>query len=120
MNIFRASVLALIAALLSAASQIILKFASARLSLTVEGILFNVPFIVGFMLLAVTAFMFLYALKFGELTVLYPLLATSYVWVVIASPYFFPTDSLNVMKIIGIFFIIAGVTAIGNGIKVNA
>jgi len=118
--LIRASILALIAALLSATSQIILKFASATFEFSVEGILFNIPLIIGFGLLGVTAFLFLYALKFGELTVLYPLLATSYIWVVLASPLIFPSDSFSVVKFIGVAFIICGVTAIARGTKVSS
>jgi len=120
MHIIRASILALVAALLSAVAQIVLKFASEDFALSVEGILFNVPFIAGFFLLVITAALFMKALKFGDLNVLYPLLATSYVWVVIVSPLIFPSDSLNTLKIIGVAFIVLGTSAIGKGISRGA
>ena len=54
------------------------------------------------------------ALRGGQLSVLYPIIALTYVWVTILSPMFFK-DDINASKIIGLALIIAGVSFIGAG-----
>jgi len=54
------------------------------------------------------------ALRNGQLSVLYPIIALTYVWVAILSPMFFD-DVLNAPKIAGVAFIVAGVSFIGFG-----
>jgi multidrug transporter EmrE-like cation transporter len=108
--------LVIVAALLSATAQILFKFASGRLEFSFMGLITNVPLLIGLVVYGLVALIFILALKGGELSVLYPLLATAYVWVAIASPILFPEDSLNVFKVIGIAVIIFGVYSIGRGI----
>ena len=55
------------------------------------------------------------AFKGGELSILYPIIALNYVWVSIASPIFFETDSMNILKWIGVAFIVLGISALGMG-----
>ena len=102
------------ASLLLSCAQLLLKRASGSFALTFAGI-FQLELILGIALLGVTAVLFIIALRGGELTVLYPLMATSYVWVAIASPIFFPSDSLNALKLAGIGSIILGVYSIARG-----
>ena len=64
---------------------------------------------------AVAAMLMLTAFKHGELSVVYPIIATSYIWVSILSPTFFPADYMSAVKWLGIFFIIIGVTAVSLG-----
>ena len=54
------------------------------------------------------------ALRGGQLSVLYPIIALTYVWVTILSPMFFK-DDINAPKIIGLALIIVGVSFIGAG-----
>ena len=114
---YRSILIVLIASLLSATAQILFKTASGAIGYTLGSFVFNIPLILGFIVYAMVAFLFLIALKDGELTVLYPLLATAYIWVAIVSPFFFPTDSLTLMKIIGILTIISGVYCMGRGMQ---
>jgi multidrug transporter EmrE-like cation transporter len=114
---YRSILIVLIASILSATAQILFKTASKSLNYTLGSFVFNIPLIIGFIVYAMVAFLFLIALKNGELTVLYPLLATAYVWVAIASPFFFQTDSLTGLKIVGILTIITGVYCMGRGMQ---
>ena len=107
-------VLVFIVSLLLSGAQLLLKKASETFALSIEGI-FQLELILGVGLLGITAVLFIIALRGGELTVLYPLMAASYVWVAIASPFFFPTDSLNAVKIVGIGSVIFGVYSIARG-----
>lgn len=102
------------ASFLLSCAQLLLKKASGSFALTFVGI-FQIELILGIALLGITAVLFVIALRGGELTVLYPLMATSYVWVAIASPIIFPSDSLNTLKMAGIGSIIIGVYSIARG-----
>ena len=54
------------------------------------------------------------ALRDGQLSVLYPIIALTYVWVTILSPMFF-NDVINAYKVIGVGLIVVGVSFIGLG-----
>lgn len=68
----------------------------------------------GISLYAVGSILMILAFRGGELSILYPLLAFSYIWVSIASPIFFP-DVMNPVKWAGIVFIMLGISAVGVG-----
>lgn len=111
----KAIVLVLFSTLFTSVGQIFLKQGSIGLSLDLFSQLTNYALILGFICYTLGASILIVALKYGELTVLYPLYATNYIWVSILSPIFFPTDSMNPLKWIGVFVIIIGMTLIGNG-----
>jgi len=100
--------------LITSTAQILYKLGANRLSLDIFSLLTNVPLFLGIFLYLVAAVILLLALKHGELSVLYPIVATSYIWVSLLSSYFFK-EVINTYKWIGIFFIIIGVTLIGIG-----
>jgi multidrug transporter EmrE-like cation transporter len=52
------------------------------------------------------------ALRDGELSKLYPIIALTYVWVTLLSAYFF-YEPLTFWKLTGIAVIVAGVTVLG-------
>ena len=59
--------------------------------------------------------------KEGELSVLHPFLAINYIWVTLISPIFIPTETINILKILGVILIFFGVSLIGiGGKKANA
>jgi len=72
----------------------------------------NKPLYIGFLFYAISAAIFIIALKYGELSVLYPLAATVYIWVAIFSKKFL-NETLNTWKLLGIFAITLGVAIIG-------
>lgn len=95
--------------------QILLKMASARLSANPLELLTNWPLILGGIVYLIAAALMLISFKGGELSVLYPIISLSYVWVSIAAPLVFPSESMNSLKWIGIVFIMGGVSFIGIG-----
>ncbi|MFH1787890.1 MAG: hypothetical protein ABH834_00745 [Candidatus Altiarchaeota archaeon] len=95
--------------------QISLKKGANQLVLGFFELLGNHPLIVGCVLYAVGAMMLIVSLKYGELSVLYPVYALNFIWVSVLSPRFFPTDSMNAVKWVGVLFVIAGVSFIGFG-----
>ncbi|MBU0580502.1 MAG: EamA family transporter [Candidatus Margulisbacteria bacterium] len=74
----------------------------------------NKPLIVGILIYALGTIIFIPALKYGELSVLYPIVGLSYVWVCIYSVILLK-EKMTPLKWLGILTIIAGVSLIGIG-----
>ena len=74
----------------------------------------NLPLLLGFILYGVNTVLLVAALRQGHLSVLYPIIALTYVWVTILSPVFL-VDHLNPFKIAGVALIVLGVSLIGAG-----
>ncbi len=108
--------LVFMATLITSTAQILYKMGADRLSLDVFSVLTNVPLFLGILLYLVAATVLLLALKHGELSVLYPIVATSYIWVSLLSSRFFG-EVINIYKWIGIIIIVIGVVLIGIGSK---
>lgn len=72
----------------------------------------NLPLVCGFTLHGCNALLLIFALKSGELSILWPIYALSYVWVALLSAYFFG-DRINAWKVGGILLIILGVALLG-------
>ncbi|HLC84476.1 MAG TPA: EamA family transporter [Candidatus Nanoarchaeia archaeon] len=74
------------------------------------------PILAGFVCYGLGAVLMIIAFKGGQVTVLYPIVATSYAWVVIMSAYAFG-EPLNILKIGGSLVLIAGITLVAYGSK---
>ena len=74
----------------------------------------NYNVLIGAFLYGIGTILFIPALKHGELSVLYPFVSTSYIWVSILSMSFLG-EKMNREKWLGIALIIVGVTLIGLG-----
>jgi len=74
------------------------------------------PILAGFGSYGLGAVLMILAFKGGEVTVLYPIVATSYVWVVFMSAYAFG-EELTILKIIGSFVLVIGISLIAYGSK---
>ncbi len=94
-------------ALLGAAGQIFFKLASHDLRLDLS-LLTNWKLGLGLLLYAIATILFIVALRQGNLSVLYPIIATSYIWVTIFSIIFLH-ESFPVYKWLGIALIIIAV-----------
>ena len=114
-----AILLVLACTLLAAIAQYLIKLGANRLShaglvATMIGI-FTIPqLFAGYCLYGIFTVLFVYALRHGELSVLYPLISLSYVWVTITAVLAFH-ESVNPFKIIGVAVIILGVAVLGFG-----
>jgi len=75
--------------------------------------LLNIPFVLGFVSYGLGAVLMLIAFRRGELSVLYPIVATSYIWVSIISPRLFPDDFMNAWKWSGVIVILISVSILG-------
>ena len=71
----------------------------------------------GFIGYAIGAVVMTIGLGYGELAVLQPINSMSYVFALILSAIFVPTESISVITVIGVFVVIAGVIVIGGSSK---
>lgn len=109
-----AMLLVLFTTLLTSSAQLLWKKGSA--SLTVATIASNYYLIGGLLLYVVGGTLLIISLRGGEVSVLYPIIATSYVWVTLLSMRFLD-ETMNNFKWFGITSIILGIVLIGFGSK---
>ena len=109
-----AIVLVLIATTLGSFGPLFLKKASSALTLNLKNIITNKNLMRGLFFYAIGTVLFIPALKGGELSVLYPIVALVYVWVSFLSMKFL-NEKMTRLKWVGIALIIIGVSLIGFG-----
>ena len=97
---------------LGAFGAILFKLSSGQLKL--RSFFRNKKLVAGVLLYLTSTMVFIIALKGGELTILYPMVATVYIWVSLLSIWILK-EKMNVWKWLGIFFILFGVAFVGIG-----
>ena len=100
--------------ILGALGALYLKKGTSTLSFSILSLIKNKNIIIGILIYAISTVFFIPALKFGDLSVLYPFVATTYVWGTIFSIKFLK-EKMNIYKWIGLILIIIGVTFTGLG-----
>ena len=108
--------LMLLTTFLTASAQVLYKMGIGSLEFNIISIITNYYIIGGLALYAIGAVLMIIALRGGELSVLYPIIATGYIWVGLLS-YFIFGESLNLLRWLGISAIFFGVAFIGFGSK---
>ncbi len=103
--------LVLAATIIGSIGALFLKIGSRKFTFNILAFIKNYKLIIGFILYGSSSIFFLAALRFGELSIIYPLVALSYVFVSIFSVWFLK-EKMNKFKIIGIVLIIIGVSLI--------
>jgi multidrug transporter EmrE-like cation transporter len=78
----------------------------------VSALLHNWQLLLGYVVQSGNALLLILALREGELSLLYPVIALTYVWVNLLSMYFFH-DQMNLWKGVGIALVIGGVAFLG-------
>ncbi|MBI2653667.1 EamA family transporter [Candidatus Woesearchaeota archaeon] len=111
-----AALLVLFTTLLTSSAQILWKIGSAALKPDLMSVLTNYPIIAGLFLYAIGGTLLILSFRGGEVSVLYPIIATSYVWVSFLSIWFLG-ETMNFFKWLGVITIIAGIALIGYGSK---
>ncbi len=109
-----AILLALAACVVGAYGSLYLKKGSSRLSMNLAGIISNTELIIGVLLFGLSTAMYIVALTSGELSVIYPMAGTTYVWVALLSKRYL-NESMNLSKWIGILAILLGISLVGLG-----
>ncbi|MBZ5579644.1 MAG: transporter [Acidobacteriia bacterium] len=101
--------------ILGAAAQILMKTGANHLVHPgVAGMIANLPLLGGYALYGLSTLLLVLALRDGELSLLYPVIALTYVWVTVLSFVIFH-DRVNPFKIAGIVTIVIGVAVLGRG-----
>ena len=101
--------------ILGAAAQILMKTGANHMTQSgLLGMVTNLPLMGGYCLYGISTLLLVLALKDGELSLLYPVIALTYVWVTVLSSLIFH-DSINPWKLAGIVLIVSGVTVLGKG-----
>ena len=105
--------------LIGALAQVLIKIGAGRLEhtgliATAIGI-FTIPTLfAGYSLYGVFTVLLVFALRHAELSILYPVIALSYVWVTLASVLVFH-ETMNLPKACGLVIIVLGVAVLGRG-----
>jgi multidrug transporter EmrE-like cation transporter len=101
--------------ILGAAAQIFMKIGATQLVHPGPiGILTSVPLMTGYSLYGLSTLSLIFALRDGELSLLYPVIALTYVWVTVLSFMIFH-EAVNPFKAMGILAIVVGVAILGKG-----
>ncbi len=125
----RAFLIVFFCTFLGAVAQILMKLGTAHLGSHVTltdvvrhpplfvafciGIITNLKLFLGYCLLGVQTVLMAMALKGQELSKLYPIIALTYVWVILLSLIILPGEHMNFFRTIGILFIVGGVSVLG-------
>ena len=99
---------------LGALAQLLIKKGTTLITPDLMSILTNVPLIAGYSIYGVNTLLMVLALKDGEMSMLYPIIALTYVWTTLLS-YTVLGEPSNLYKNIGIITIVIGVAVMGRG-----
>jgi multidrug transporter EmrE-like cation transporter len=72
----------------------------------------NLPLMAGYSLYGISTLLLVLALRKAQLSILYPIISLTYVWVTILSVIIF-AESMNVSKVLGLLIIVCGVAVLG-------
>jgi multidrug transporter EmrE-like cation transporter len=97
---------------LGALAQLLMKKGTAGIGPNLMSVVTNIPLIIGYALYGVNALMMVLALKDGEMSMLYPIIALTYVWTTLLS-YTVLHEPSNLYKNVGIITIVIGVAVMG-------
>ncbi len=101
---------------LGAAAQLLMKVGMGHFEPRLAALVTNLPLIAGYVLYGINTVMLVLALRDGELSMLYPIIALTYVWVTLLS-YALLHEPPNFHKNVGIATIVIGVAVLGRGGK---
>lgn len=118
-KLIKAILLVVICTALTSFGQIFLKYAANNLKLEslttlIVSAITTWQLYIGVLIYFLAAALLIIAFKFADLSVAYPIIATSYIWVALLSRYFF-NEILTSKNWLGILFILVGVSLTGFG-----
>jgi len=106
--------LVVIASFIGSFGAVFLKAGSARLDRNIFSVLLNWRLATGVLAFVLSSAFFVKGLQHGELSVLYPMCALSYIWTLLWSRLFFQ-EAFTRGKIAGVGLILLGLTLMGIG-----
>jgi multidrug transporter EmrE-like cation transporter len=116
----RSFLLVVCCTIIGAAAQILIKKGAGALGAnptfvqTAMAMLFTPALFTGYAMYGVSTVLLVLALRHGQLSLLYPVFAMTYVWVTILSVLVFH-ESMNPYKLAGIAVIVGGIAVLGRG-----
>ncbi len=115
----RSLVLVFLCTIVGAAAQILIKEGATTVTHpgfvgAILGMLTNAPLFAGYCLYGLNTILMVLALRDGELSLLYPIIALTYIWVTLLSIFIFH-EPMGTFKGIGITLIVTGVAVLGRG-----
>ncbi|MBI4453023.1 EamA family transporter [Candidatus Woesearchaeota archaeon] len=114
MNLMIAVLITIGLTFIGAFGSLLLKIGSAQFRFNILSILKNIPLIAGLFLYVAGSIIFMFVLKYADLSYLYPFISLSYVWACLLSIKFL-NENMNFYKWISILLIIIGVSFVGFG-----
>ncbi len=99
---------------LGAYGGILLKKGSSRFRLSIKGTIRNKNLVIGILAYALGTITYIIALKGAELSIIYPLVSTTYIWIAVLSQKMLG-EKMSTLKWMGISCILIGVSLIGMG-----
>jgi drug/metabolite transporter (DMT)-like permease len=100
-----------LAAFIGSIGQLEFKQGANNLQFDIKLLLTNYHLIAGLVVYALSTVLYIYALNKGNLSILYPIIATSYIWTLIFSKIFLK-EPVGLTSWAGVFFILLGVALI--------
>lgn len=100
--------------IIGAAAQLFIKIGMAHFRPDLQSLVTNFALIAGYALYGINTLLLVLALRDGELSTLYPIIAFTYVWVTLLS-YTLLGERPSLFKDIGIGLIVVGVAVLGRG-----
>ena len=107
-------VIFIIVSVMSAFATFLVKLSAPKITRNLKNLLNNWQFFTGIFIYGLSTVISVIALKFGELSVLYPFVALQYVWTNLLSKKFLG-EKITLLKWAGVGFIFLGVVLIGFG-----
>ncbi len=109
-----AILLVVFATMIGSFGPVFFKKAAEKKITSIMSLITNYNLIIGVFMYGVSSIIFIPALKGGELSILFPLVSLSYIWVALLSRFFFD-EKITTFKWIGIAMIVIGTFFIGLG-----
>jgi drug/metabolite transporter (DMT)-like permease len=100
-----------LAAFIGSIGQLEFKQGANNLQFDLRLLITNYHLIIGILVYLVSTVLYVYALSKEQLSILYPIIATSYIWTLLFSKIFLK-ESVGLTSWAGVFFILLGVTLI--------
>jgi uncharacterized membrane protein len=98
-------------AIIGSIGQLEFKRGADNLQFDIKMLLTNYHLIIAVAVYALSTVLYVYALSKGQLSILYPIVATSYIWTLLFSKIFLK-EQIGLTSWAGVFFILLGVTLI--------
>jgi len=111
---FHSVLLVLLASFVGSFGAVFLKSGSGRLHREIRSLLVNWRLALGVTLFLVSSYFFVLAMREGELSILYPINAFAYVWVMVWSRLFFK-EPITHRKVAGLVLILVGIFVLNLG-----